>query len=177
MHAGDAAAKPIVRVEECAVHVCHRRGELEHFHWNGGVFWQRLYALEKLHGDVRPGAPVAQQAAPGDDGPFVTAGAETVAGEQVDNYVVVIAGVQRDLVIRIGYCPCHVHGAVPVERRALDGLYAFDPADLPPVVKRERPSAHGHLQVKAHHVHDLCHGAGALHHLGFAEMAEPAGAQ
>ena len=70
---------------------------------------------------------------------------------QVEQDVVVIAGVERDAVERAGrgYAAQHIQRAVAIERRDLDGDDVVDRREAPPERHRQHQAAHGGLQVEA----------------------------
>src|SRR5215831_1905585 len=72
-------------------------------------------------------------------------------GDEVEDGVIVVAGIERDPVggIRFYHAAHHVDGAVAVERRDLDGDHVLDRREATPERHRQHEAAHGGLQVEA----------------------------
>src|SRR3954453_17535241 len=86
---------------------------------------------------------------------------EAVRREQVEHDVVVITGVERDVVAaRVGDGADNVDGLVPVERRDLYGDDVLDLGEPSPERIRQDPAADGGLKVKADDRDDVGDGAG-----------------
>src|SRR5260221_6243569 len=77
--------------------------------------------------------------------------------EQVTHDVVVIAGVQRNLLHPIGlaYGPHHVECLVPVESGNLDGSNILVLRKPAPEIKTQNSPTNGRLQIKAKYRNDL----------------------
>ena len=119
--------------------------------------WHSLQQFDRLS---RPDRPVAQQ--PADDPALDRAARprEAVRRQQVQHDVVVVAGVERDVVAaRLGHGADDVERLVAVERRDLDGDDVLDLGEPPPERERQHAAAHRRLQVEAHDRQDLGDGA------------------
>src|SRR5205823_5550337 len=107
-----------------------------------------------------PDRPVAQQAA--DDAALHELGAflEAVGRDQVHDDVVVVAGVQSDVVAScLDDCADDVDRLVAVEGSDLDGYDVFDLGELSPEREGEHTSADGGLEVEADNGKDVGDGA------------------
>ena len=103
----------------------------------------------KLDRPARPDRPVAQQ--PADD-PRARLGRrpEAERRQQVEHDVVVVAGVEGDVVAAgLGDGADHVERLVAVERGDLDRDDALDLGEPPPERDRSSRPAHGRLEVEA----------------------------
>ena len=106
--------------------------------------------VEKLDRPASPDGPMAQQ--PSDDPSLdlPAADREPVRSEQVEHDVVVVAGVEGDVVAPgFGDGPDDVEGPVAVERSDLDGDDRLDFGEPPPEAIRQVRAADGLLKVEA----------------------------
>ena len=161
VQAGDAAGEAVGRVEEGRVAVGDFNRAPQQF---GG---DRAAALngamtfaQEFHGLARPDRPVPQQ--PAHDAALDGAAAhvEAIRREQVEHDVVVVAGVERDVVAAgLGDGADDVERLVAVEGGDLDGDDVLDLHEPPPERERQHAAAHRGLQVEAHQRQNLRHGA------------------
>src|SRR5260221_1692269 len=82
---------------------------------------------------------------------------KTIRCQQVTHNVVVIAGVQRNLLHPIGlaYGPHHVECLVPVESGNLDGSNILVLRKFAPEIKTQNSSTYGRLQIKTKNRNDF----------------------
>src|ERR1700730_1578853 len=107
-----------------------------------------------------PYCPVAQQAA----GKTNSLVAELIGSKQVEQNIIVIAGIQGDLfgAPRFGKGANYFEGLIAIERRHLDGYYVFDiTAFMPESVRKNAPTDAG-LEVKSDDGHDRGNGSRVL---------------
>src|SRR5215813_1319614 len=85
-------------------------------------------AVQQLDGALHPDAPVAEQPSLDADGVRHALDHDRERRNEVEDDVVVVAGIERDPVGCAGldYASQDVEGAVAVERRNLDGDYVLD---------------------------------------------------
>src|SRR5690348_12473671 len=170
--AGDASGEPVSLIERGTVEI----GELG----RAGQQLERYrsaapHELTDLgvqpYGLRRADRPLSQQAT--DDVYDVVA--EPERGQQIDDDVVVVAGVQRDVAgpSRLDDGADHVDRRVPVERRDLDRDDAVDLGERPPEVEAEAPVADRGLDVEAANGHDLGDPGDAGQDLRVAGVAPP----
>src|SRR5712664_2946320 len=149
--AGDAAVKIVGDVEKRAVAVGDAGIESEQIGGDAVLVARGAAHLELLDGVRGPHRPMAEQTAAeiGTRGDALVAQVERQ--REVEQDMVVIAGIERDAVERTGGGDTaqHVEGAVTIERRDLDGDDVVDSRETPPEIRAEDDAADGRLQIKA----------------------------
>ena len=142
---GDASTKLIGRVEDCGIRVGDLLGQSELFAWDGLgiVFRQR----EMRNRDRCPHGPMPKQSAH-NSYPLIV---EIKCRKQVNQNVVVISGVQRDLLgaPRMGQCAYHIDGLVAIEWCNLNGNHVLDLKEATPELVRQYPTTDSRLQIKS----------------------------
>src|SRR5882724_6277571 len=145
--AWDAAAKFVRRIEECGVRICDLLCQGQEIARN---FCTGCFHRRKLrYGALRPHRPMSQEASY--DAHFRTA--KIILGEQVEQNVVIVAGIECDLTgaSRVGDGSYDVDSLVTIEGCNLDGNNIFNFRELAPKFIRQNAAANGGLQVKAHY--------------------------
>src|SRR5882724_5770985 len=149
--AGDAAVKIVGNVKKCAVAVGDAGIESEQIGGHRVLVARGAAPLELLHGARGPYRPVAEQAATeiGTRRDALVAQVEWQC--EVEQDMVVIAGIERDAVERTGGGDTaqHVEGAVAIERRDLDGDDVVDCCKTPPEIRAQDDAADRRLKIKA----------------------------
>src|SRR6185437_1768381 len=145
MNAGDAAGEAVGRVKESRVGFGDLLSEREVACSDGAV--QLFCELEMRNRCFGPDSPVAQQAA--DDSCAVAA--EIKFREQIDQDVVIVAGIKSDFVFAAGieHGTDHVNSLIAIERRHFDGDDILDLDKFAPEAIRKDLSAGERLQIKA----------------------------
>ena len=151
MAAGNAAVEIIGDVEECAVAIGDSGIERQQVGRHGVLAPRRPAHLELLDRGRGPYRPVAEQAAL-----EISAGGDAVVAQverqrEIEQDVVVIAGIERDAVERAGGGDAaqHIERAVAVERRDLDGDDIVDRCKAPPEIRAQDDAADRGLQIEA----------------------------
>src|SRR5688572_4596704 len=116
--AGNAAGEIVGGVEDHGVRVGQFDVEPKHFRWNRGVGQGELSTLRvKLDRTARPDSPLSEQAANNAPLDMPAIGRESKRGEQIHDDVVVVTGVERDvLAARFSKRAHDVDGLVTIER-------------------------------------------------------------
>src|SRR5687767_7660125 len=123
----------------------------------------------QFHGVPGPEGPMPQQ-------PTHHPDAAGPGGEQVEQDIVVVAGIERDLpgAPGIRHRPHHVQGLIPIERGNLDRDDARQLDETPPEPIGEDSAAHRRLEIKAHQRDDLAHRAGVSNQPRVARIGQGA---
>ena len=149
--AGDAAVEIVGDVEEGAVAIGDAGIERQQIGRQRGLAARGAAPLELLDRARRPYRPVAEQAAAeiGARGDALVAQVERQ--RQIEQDVVVVAGIERDAVERAGSGDAaqHVERAIAVERRDLDGDDIVDRGKAPPEIRAQDHAADRRLQIEA----------------------------
>ena len=170
MAARDHAVERVGDVEERGVAVGDGAVERQQVGGDGVVAAHGAAALEDLDGRARPDRPVSEQAA--DEAQLARRRAER--HRQVEHDVVVVAGVERDPLLRARrrHAVHDVERAVAVERGDLDPDHVLDRGEVLPERAREDDAADRGLQVEADHGQLVGEGAAVGEHLLLARAAE-----
>src|SRR5205823_2551933 len=146
----DAACELVTRIEERGICVSDLLREREHFWRNGNA---ALSDIQVVDGGFGPHGPVAQEAAHDAD----ASATKIERRHQVEQEVVIVSGVQRDLVgaAGIGDGAHDVDSLVAIEWRDFNRDYVFDFGELAPKLVRQNSSADAGLQIEAHHRNDV----------------------
>ena len=151
MAAGDAAVKIVGDIEERAVAVGDAGIERQQIGRHAVLAARGLAHLELLDRARGPYRPVPEQAAL-----EVGAGGDALVAQverqrEIEQDVIVIAGIERDAVERAGrrHAAQHVERPVAVERRDLDGDDVVDGSEAAPEIGAEDDAADRRLQVEA----------------------------
>ena len=143
--ARQAAAKSVCRVENRGVGVRQSGVPLEPLGGEVASTAGLLDLGEEFHGALRPDAPLAQQP-PGNES---SAAAEAKRREQIHDDVVVVAGIEGDILAAGRTDGANdVERLVAVERRDLDRHHLGNLGKRAPEPMRKDASAHGRLQVE-----------------------------
>ena len=100
--------------------------------------------------------------------------AEVKGSQQIEQDVVVVAGVEGDVLNAPGLRQgAHdVDGLIAIEGRHLDRDHVFDFEELPPELIRQETSSDRRLQVEAHDWNHGCDGASVFEEFGNACVAQ-----
>ncbi|VBB38926.1 hypothetical protein TRIP_E160150 [uncultured Spirochaetota bacterium] len=121
----------------------------------------------ELHGLPGPEAPLPQKTADDADPLFAPARThDTVLGEQVEDDVVVVAGVESDRIFlaRVADGAHNVEGAVAVEGGHFNGQDVVDHGEGPPEFVGQDAPANVRLEVEAHQGDHFGYGAAMVDH-------------
>ena len=159
--AGDAAPEIVGGVEEGGVAVGDLAGEGEDAGVDRIVFDGAVKAIQQRDGAFDPDTPMAEQAATDPHPHLLATAADDDRRDQIEHDGVVVAGVERDTVLRTGgdHPPDDVQRMVAVERRHLDRDDVVDPGETAPERGRQADAADRGLQVEADQRHLLRHPA------------------
>ena len=151
MAAGDAAVKIVGDIEERAVAVGDAGVERQQVGRQGVLAARGLAHLELLDRARGPHRPVPEQAALEIRARGDALVAQVERQHQVEQDVIVIAGIERDAVERAGrrHAAQHVERPVAVERRDLDGDDVVDRSEAAPEIGAEDDAADRRLQIEA----------------------------
>src|SRR6266851_9511462 len=158
VNSGNATAKIVGGIKERCVRICQLLRQRKQF---GKIRAGRsFYAIKVTHRCPGPHCPLAQQAA-GKPNPLAP---EIKLAQQIKENMVIIAGVQGDLVgaTRVRYRPHHIEGLIAVERRNLYGDNVLDFCQLAPKLVRQDASANTALQIKPDHRNNRGNRAGMI---------------
>src|SRR5437867_11197663 len=131
MNAGDAAVEVMSHVEQRRVGFGDLRRERQPFRRNRlPAPAQLANAIELFHSLASPGSPMAQQ--PTND-PYRGA-RHVVFGQQIDQNVVVVAGIESNLTSAAGFghASQDIQSAVAMERSNLDRNHLVERRQAPP---------------------------------------------
>jgi hypothetical protein len=160
VEAGDAAGESVGGVEEGGIGVGDLHVEAEEVNGDGIADAGELAGLKDLDGLLGPDAPVSEEAT--DDAAFdvTVADLEAEGGDEVGDDVVVVAGVEGDVVAAgLGDGADDVEGLVAVEGGHLDGDDVLDLGEAAPEGVGEGAAADGGLEVEADDGQDVGDGA------------------
>lgn len=138
-----------------------------------------LQLREELHHFFRPDRPVSQKPAYKPQGNFGPRHVEAVRGQQIGYDIVIVAGIQGDLVPagRKRNAADQVDALIAVKAGAFHGSDIGDIRRRAPIVKGQPPSAAGRLQIEANDRHNGRNVPRAADQLLFAQMGKPARAE
>src|SRR5690606_21659118 len=142
------ALKPVVHVEERGVYIGPLVRERPHLLGNGlARMPPRLQLLKLLDDDAGEAGPLAQKSAHEADRTDVVSRRELGLADEVEEDMVVVAGVEGDLVraARSGQRSHHVERLIPIERGDLDRYDRFQLEEAAPKGVIEPPTAHRRL--------------------------------
>src|SRR5579884_2123807 len=159
--AGDAAAEAVGRIEHGSVRIREFVGRTQQFDGNRSSTTDNgMTLVQQLDRLPCPHRPLAEQ--PADDasldGPSTDG--KAIGREQIENDVIVIAGVQGNILAAgLGDGTNNIEGLVAIERRDLDGHHALNFEELPPEAIRQKTAADSGLKIKTHDRQHLGDGA------------------
>ena len=156
MDTGNAAAERVGNVEDAAIGIGERRGFGEPRFVERCPAARRLDAREQLDGRASPTRPLAEESAIDPAHGTFTADGDAERREQIDNDVVVVAGIERDIVAPlVGHGTNDVDRLIAIEGRDLDGPDIRQLGEPPPERIAQHPSANCGLQIEAEDGHDF----------------------
>ena len=143
--AGDAAMKIVGNVEKGAVAVCDASVKCQEIRWYAIFVSSRLAPLELFYRARGPDRPVSEQATPEIDAHRDTVLSDIERQREVEQNVVVIAGVERDAIQGAArrYAAQDVEGAIAVEWCDLNTDNVLDRGETAPEIgaKHNAPTA------------------------------------
>ena len=158
MNASDAAGESVGGVKEGRIGIGNLLGKRQVIGSDGSA---RLFCqLQMRNRCFGPDGPVSQQTA--DDASAVAA--EIKFCQQIDQDVVVVAGIQSNLIFATGieHSTDHIDGLIAIERRHFDGNDIFNLDELAPEAIGKNLAAGERLQIKADDGQNGSDGFGAI---------------
>src|SRR5262245_47444708 len=172
--AGDAAGKAVGDVENDAIAVGYHRIDGQKIVRDNTGADAGMCARQQLDGSFGPHAPVPQQPALEADLNLALSGADPERRDEIGDDMVVVAGVERDAILRAGGNDTEgdVQRLVAIERGHLDGNHVIDASKARPKPARQGDTADGGLEIKADHGQLARNAAAVFDELIFAGTAQ-----
>src|SRR5690348_5313645 len=168
MDAWNAPAEGVRDVEDRAIRIGKGGGLGEHSGVEDASGALSLRAFQQLYRRSGPAGPLAKQTAVDPPQRSLAADRDGERCQQIDDDVVVVARVERDVVTaRIGDGTDHVDRLIPVEGRDLDRPDVRQLGELAPKGVAENATADRGLEVEAEERHHLTHLAAMQQQLAF----------
>src|SRR5262249_20841447 len=150
VNARNATGKPIRGIKESRVGISHRDGPGEQIRRD---FFSRTVTfafVQQLDRTLRPASPMPQQSACDTEPRFAAARPDTIFSEQIDHDIIVVSGIESDLVraTRFSDGSDHIERLVAIEGGDFDGNDVWDFGETTPKTARQEAPAGRWLQVK-----------------------------